>query len=255
MGKVLTFINEKGGVGKTSACFNLAWAFSDIGKKVLMIDLDGQRANLTYFCGIEKREDLPTIYDILLGGREVKDTIVKVRDKVDIIPATVNVANLSQSAKISRMKQVVQEVQDKYDYIFIDVNPTPNWSHVLALSSTEYAVIVMLPDITSLEGNMGIIESVEEVQGTTNPNLKVLGLLFNKNENRTNLSKAVKERAEIMANSLNTKVFNSMIRNSVVLGENVITHKGITEYKKTSPAALDIYALADEIVEKLRKDK
>ena len=251
MGKVITFINEKGGVGKTSVCFNLAWAFSDIGKKVLMIDLDGQRANLTYFCGIEKSTNLLTVYNILMEERDVKDTIIPVKEGVDIIPATVNVANLSQTAKISKMKQLIKEVEEDYDFIFIDVNPTPNWSHVLALSATEYAVIVMLPDITSLEGNMGIIESVSEVQGTTNPELKVLGLLFNKNENRTNLSKAVKDRAESMARSLDTYVFQNMIRNSVVLGENVITHKGITEYKKTSPAALDIYALADEIMERI----
>ena len=253
MGTVITFINEKGGVGKTSACFNLAWAMSDMGKKILMIDLDGQRANLTYFCGVEKTWELPTMDDVLMSEKNPKDTIINIKKNIDLIPATSKLANLSQAAKVGRMKHAIDEIKNDYDYIFIDVNPAPTWAHVLALSSSNYAIVVMLADVTSLEGNMGIVESIEEVQETTNPNLKVLGLLVNRNTNVTNLAKAAKEHADKMAKALDTAVFESKIRNTSVLGENVLVHKGVTEYKPKSNGAGDIIALAKEIIKKVER--
>ncbi len=249
MGTVITFINEKGGIGKTSCCFNVAWAFSEKkrNKKVLMIDMDGQRANLTFFAGIAKETGTPTMYDVLIQEKPIEAAIIEVKDNLDIIPATVNVSNISQIAKINRMKRSVDAVKDKYDYILIDVNPTPNWTHVLSLSASDYVIIPMLPDIASLEANKGIAESLEDIQGTTNPSLKVLGLLFNKNVSNTNLSKEVRVVAERVAQQLNTTVFESKIRQSVPLSENVGLHVGVTEYNPKSNVAKDIQDLVDEI--------
>lgn len=246
MGSIITFINEKGGIGKTSCCFNTAWELAK-SKKVLMIDLDGQRANLTYFTGIQKSDDMVTMYNILQTGSDIRESIITVNDGLFLIPATVNVANLNQNAKITRMKKSLAEIKSEYDYIFIDVNPTPNWSHVLALSSSDYIIIPMLPDIASLEANNGISESIEEVQETTNPNLKVLGILFNKNNSRTNLSKQVNSIAEKMAIQLESKVFKTKIRNTVALSENVYLHQGVTDYSPKSTAADDIRNLVIEI--------
>lgn len=252
MGNVITFINEKGGIGKTSCCFNIAWEMSNTDK-ILLIDLDGQRANLSYFLGVKKENNMPTMFDVLQIGLNITDAIIKIKDNIDVIPATVNVANLTQTAKISRMKKAIEEVRDKYDYIFIDVSPKPDWSHVLALSCSDYIIIPMLPDITSLEANNGIKESVEEIQESTNPNLKVLGILFNKNDNRTNLSKSVSAVAEKMAALLNTKVLNTKIRNAVALGETVSSHIGVTEYDPKSKAAKDIIAVTKEIKQEVKK--
>lgn len=253
MGKIITFINEKGGIGKTSTCMNLAWHLSD-SKKILLVDMDGQRANLTFFLGIEKAPGLITMYNILTQEREAEDGIISVKKNLDIIPADNQVANFSQgTAKITRMKKVMAECREKYDYIFIDVNPTPNWSHVLALSGTDFCVIPMLPDVASLEANRGIAESIEEIKETANPDLKVLGIVFNKNNNRTNLSQAVSEIAEKMAEKLDTKVFKHKIRNTVKLSENVSLHMGITEYAPVSDGAEDIRLLADEIEEEVKR--
>lgn len=246
MSRITTFINEKGGIGKTSSCFNVAWELSK-KNRVLMIDLDGQRANLTWFCGIEKTDDMVTMFNVLQAGESIQKAIVNVKENLDLVPATVIVSNLTQTAKIIRMKKALEEVKDLYDYVFIDVNPTPNWSHVLALSTSDYIIIPMLPDPASLEGNIGIKESVEEVLETTNPNLKVLGILFNKNTNRTNLSKQVAAVAEKMAAQLNTKVFETKIRNAVVLSENAHVHQGITDYDPASNAAEDVRNLVKEI--------
>lgn len=251
MSRITTFINEKGGIGKTSCCFNVAWELSK-KNRVLMIDLDGQRANLTWFCGIEKTDDMVTMFNVLQAGESIQNAIVNVKENLDLVPATVIVSSLTQTAKIIRMKKALEEVKDLYDYVFIDVNPTPNWSHVLALSASDYIIIPMLPDPASLEANLGIAESVEEILETTNPNLKVLGILFNKNNNRTNLSKQVTAIAENMAEKLETKVFETKIRNAVVLSENAHVHQGITDYDPASNAAEDVRNLVKEIERMVR---
>lgn len=246
MGVVITFINEKGGIGKSSSCFNLAWAMSE-KEKILMIDMDGQRSNLTFFTGTKKTDTTATIYNVLNEDLDIRKTIVNVKENLDLIPATSNVMNLSQNSKITKLKRALESVREEYSKILIDVNPSPNWTHVLALSTSDYIIIPMLPDIASLEANKGIAESIEEILETTNPKLKVLGLLFNKNTNTTNLSKQVKEVAGLVAEQLNTTVFETKIRNAVVLSECIAFHKGVTEYDPKSAAAQDIYNLVEEI--------
>lgn len=247
MAKIITFINEKGGIGKTSTCFNVAWELAKT-KKVLMIDMDGQCANLTYFCGVKKPVDLITIADVLKKGKPINEAIKEVKKNLHIVPATVDVADISQIVKAKKMKDSLREVADIYDYIFIDVNPSPDWRHYLALSACDYALIIMLPDITSLESDNGIVESIEEVKETSNPNLKVLGIVFNKNEERSNMGKEVKRLTEKFAVMMNTKVFQSKVRNAVSLGELAYAHVGITDYDSKSAAADDVRSLVKELV-------
>lgn len=255
MGYIITVINEKGGIGKTSCAFNIAWELSE-KKKVLIIDMDGQRANITFFADIEKNDDTLTMFHVLITGADITDTVKQVGDRkgLFIIPATSVVSSLTETAKISRMKKAVEQLKDSYDYIIIDVNPTPNWSHVLSLSCSDYALIPMLPDIASMEANNGIIETVEEIKGTTNSDLKVLGLVFNKYSSRTNLSRQVRQVADITARQLGTKVFNSTIRNAVALSECVYAHVGITEYAPASAAAEDVRSLVKEMVKEIKED-
>ncbi len=251
-GRVITFINEKGGIGKSSSCYNVAWEMSK-KKKILLVDLDGQKANLTFFTGVNKTDSMATMFNVLNEEKNIKDAIVEVKKNLYLVPANSNVTNLSQSAKITKMKRALESVREEYDYIFIDVNPTPNWSHVLSLSVSNYVIIPMLPDIASLEANKGIAESIEEILETTNPGLKVLGILFNKNTNRTNLSKQVKAIADKMAESLNTTVFETKIRDAVALSENIGLHVGVTEYNAKSAVAGDIIELCSEIERRIKK--
>ena len=250
MATVITFINEKGGIGKTSCCFNIAWEMAK-HKKVLMIDMDGQRANLSFFCGIEKDDEMLTMFNVLQNTASIEQAAKQVKEGLHIVPANITVSNINQTAKISRMKKAIEEVKADYDYIFMDVNPSPSWVHVLTLSSSDYIIIPMLPDIASLEANVGIAESVQEVQGTTNPQLKVLGIVFNKYDNRTNLSKQVQKVTESMAAKLDTSIFETRIRNAVALGECVYSHVGITDYDEKSAAANDIMKLTKEIERKI----
>lgn len=253
MAKTIAFINEKGGVGKSSICFNTAWCFAvEQGKRTLMIDMDGQRANLTFFAGIDKTPGLATMYDVLTGDLDVKQSVLMVEDDLHIIPATADVSGLdNKNAHPKDMQRIINELGPYYDYIFIDVSPTPNRSHALALSAADYVVVPMLPDITSLEANMGIIESVRLTQGTFNPELKVLGIVFNKHIWRPLLSRQVEAAAKEMAGAMETKVFRTKIRQAVAMSENIGQNIGITSYAPKSKAADDIRNLCYEINEEV----
>lgn len=249
MGKVISVINEKGGVGKSSIIFNCSWEMAK-KYKILLIDLDGQRANLSWFAGIEDREDRPTMLNVMSGRKNVAECIVSIKENLDIVPANSSVIAMSQIGSARKMKSAMKEIKDYYDYIFIDVNPDPTLVHTLALTSADYVIIPMLPDVASLEGNKGIAEDVQDIQEIGNPNLKVLGILFNKNSDRTLLSKQVSEIADDMAEQLDTSVFSTKIRNAVALSECPSFHVGITEYASNSLVADDIRNLCNEIEER-----
>lgn len=249
MGKIIAYINEKGGVGKSSICYNVGWALAEQGRKVLMVDLDGQRANLTFIAGIEKPEGLLTIADVLTSDLDVKQTVKVVEDRLHIIPATDVVATLDKTAKVTRMEKAMDTLRPYYDYIFIDVSPTPNRGHVLALSVADGVIIPMLPDVTSLEANMGVVDSIALAQLQVNPGLKVYGVVLNKYTWRTLLSSQVTATANKMADAMDTKVFKTKIRQGVALSENVGAHQGVTAYAPRSKCAEDILSLCREIEE------
>lgn len=250
MAKVIAFINEKGGVGKSSVCFNVAWGFAEQGKKVLLIDLDGQRANLTYIAGIKKEPDTVTMYDVLTAGVSVKKAVLVVEDNLHIIPATVDVAALDRNnSRLEDMRKAVDVLRPFYDFIFVDVSPTPNRGHALALAAADGVIIPMLPDITSLEANMGVIESIRLTKKEVNPSMKVLGIVMNKYTLRARLSSDVAKMAGKMAAALSSKVFDTKIRQDVKMSENVGQHIGVTAYAPKSKCAEDIRSLCDEIKE------
>ena len=249
MGKIIAYINEKGGVGKSSVCFNAGWALAEQGRNVLMVDLDGQRANLTFIAGIDKPVGLPTIYDVLTDGMDVKRTVLAVEDRLHIIPATADVAGLDQRASLETMRTSMEQLRPYYDYIFIDVSPTPNRGHALALAAADGVIIPMLPDVTSLEANMGVIESIALAREKVNPSLKVLGVVLNKYTWRTVLSSQVTNTANKMANALGSRVFKTKIRQGVSLSENVGKHQGVTAYAPKSKGAEDILHRCKEIEE------
>lgn len=248
MRKIITFINEKGGVGKSSVCFNTAWELANQGKNILIMDLDGQKANISFFTGVNK-DDINTIADVFKHDKDINSCIVNVKQNLDIIPANSSVASLDMNAKVSKFRKAISEIHNNYDYIFIDVNPAPSWSHYLSLSVSHFALIVMLPDIASLEGNRGIIDTIDEIQQTINHNLKILGFLFNKFDRRTTLSKQVFDVAKKMASNINTRVFNSRIRQSVLLSENILKHEGITDYRLKSTPKIDYLHFVQEFEE------
>ncbi len=251
--KTIVFINEKGGVGKSSLCFNVAWEMSR-NKKILVIDFDGQRANLTWFFNVKKSDDMKTIFDVLMKGDSIKSVVRNVKENLDIIPANDLVSDLSTKASVPKFLQALRDIREEYDYCFMDVSPSPNRGQSLALSASDYVIIPMLPEVTALEANNGVMDTIQFIKENLNPKIKVLGFVFNKNVSNNNISRDVQYMAEKMAERLDTSIFETRIKSCVLLNENVGAHIGITEYAKKSNSALEYVQLCSEIEKKIDEE-
>lgn len=244
----ISVVNEKGGLGKSTITYSLATCFSERGYKVLMIDLDGQKANLSYMAGIEKEDGLVTMFDVLVKKTNAKEGLLEIRDNLHIIPADISVTGITkENVTLNRMKMALNEVRGYYDLCFIDLPPSPGMAHILTVNTVDYIIIPMEADAMSLTANLGMIGTIKAAQNTKNPNLEVLGILLNKYNWRTNLSKQVTKTAEKMAADIGTKVFKTKIRNNVSIPASVTEHIGITLYDKNSNGAKDFEKLTDEI--------
>ncbi|MFR7476921.1 ParA family protein [Frisingicoccus sp.] len=254
-GIVMSIIQEKGGVGKSIATMNIAYYLSR-SNKVLVIDLDGQAADITYYMlgnVVQNPEkDIYTIIDILKDKVEISDAILPVQFNLDIIPANVDVAGLSQSCKISTFKSVIKKLKDTYDYILIDVTPSPTWAHLLALSSPGQLVLPIInADASSLKALVSLHDSVVEAHETTNPTVEYLGIIVNRYNSRTNIAKEIVSQAKVIAEQIGTSLFNTYIRQGVTLSEQTVSHTSIFEYAPKSTAAKDYENLGKEIVERI----
>lgn len=270
-GVSIAYVIEKGGTGKSTALFCCGWEFSR-DSKVLIIDLDGQMANVSYFCDVDKT-DILTITDVLSGDADLSDAIINVKKNLDILPADNSLMSIGspehfatlsekfdlpsgndyQLFLIEAMQDLVNEACKEYDYILLDPNPSPNYLHTLALCSCDYVIIPVLPDAASIISDEGTAESLDIIREyEINPDVKVLGILFNRYTPRTNLSKQVMEITKELAEEMGTTIFKSSIRNSVVLSECVGMHIGITDYRPKSSAADDVRAVVKEIKRRIK---
>lgn len=252
--KVIAFLNEKGGVGKSSLCHSVGVELANQGRKVLLVDLDGQRANLSYIAGIDKPKGLATMYDVLVNGLDIKKAVLVAEDELQgalhIIPATADVSSLdNKNNSLKDMQKCIGDLKPYYDFIFFDISPTPNRGHALAMAAADGLIIPMLADVTSLEANMGVTESVAMIRKEINPELQVYGIVLNKFTWKTLLSREVAKTAEKMASNLGSQVFKTKVRQGVALAENVGKHQGVTIYAPKSKCADDIRALCKEIEE------
>ena len=244
-GITLTILQEKGGCGKSCAIFNIADYLSK-KKNVLIIDLDGQAADISYFLFGNKvgdsqdpmRSDVKTIMHIFRGA-DPKDVIVPVKENLDIVPANTEVTGLLSIHKIKTFKGL------------IDVPPSPNWLHVLCLSVCDYVMPIVNPDAASPKAIIGLNDSVEEIQSTSNPSLEYLGIIMNKYNERTNIAKTMLQQTENIAKQLEVSLFDTKIHQSVLLEEHILSHQSIFEYAGKSKAAKEYKNLSEEIISRI----
>lgn len=259
MTKVISFINQKGGVGKTTSAVNIAAALALDGFKTLLIDLD-QQGNATQGLGINNPEY--TIAGSLSGSEAVMTYPVK--ENLDIIPCDVNFSGIEQTldapaykevikkiGKINLLKELVNSIEG-YDIIIMDCPPALGFVTVSALISSEYVFIPLIAQLYSISGVKEVLKTFEHIKEKYNPSLNLAGLFFTLYDMRTILAKDLSDNVKDLAkgNLLETK-----IRKSVVLEESPSLGVDIFEYKPDSNAAQDYRNLSDEIKSIVFPDK
>ena len=197
MAKIVSFSNQKGGVGKTTSCVNIAAQIANKGKRVLIVDLDPQ-GNATSGLGLSKAKIKKTIYDVIIGRAKTADAIVKTRFKnLSIIPATIDLAgaelelyDLDDGANFTE-KLPLAEIADDFDYIFIDCPPSLGMLTVKALSTSDGVVIPMQCEFYSLEGMSQLLNTVKKIRQLYNPTLQIVGILLTMYNGRLTLTNQV----------------------------------------------------------------
>ena len=255
MGRVIAVANQKGGVGKSTTAINLSACLAEKEKKVLTIDMDPQ-GNTTSGLGVDKNNVENTLYELLLGEAETKDTIVKdVVENVDLIPSNVNLSGaeielIGVDEKEYILKKIIDKVRRKYDYIIIDCPPSLNMLTINALTAANSVLVPIQCEYYALEGLSQLIHTIDLVKDRLNKKLKMEGVVFTMYDARTNLSLQVVENVK---ENLNQNIYKTIIPRNVRLAEAPSYGQPITLYDTKSAGAEAYRLLAEEVIN--REDK
>ncbi|MBQ4515687.1 MAG: ParA family protein [Clostridia bacterium] len=254
MGKVIVIANQKGGVGKTTTSVNLSACLGAAGKKVLVIDIDPQ-GNTTSGLGVEKDEAEISIYDVLINNEDLKDAVIKTDYKnLSLCPANVNLAGaeielVDMKDREYLLKNAINEIKDKYDFIIIDCPPSLG---LLTLNSFIAADSVLVPiqcEYYALEGLSQLTKTIKSIKQTLNEKIQFEGILLTMFDARTNLSIQV---ADEVKKFFPDKVFKSVIPRNVRLSEAPSYGEPIIIYDKYSKGAEAYTDLAKEVIKNNR---
>ena len=250
MGRVIAVANQKGGVGKSTTAINLSACLAEKGKKVLAIDIDPQ-GNTTSGLGVDKNNVENTLYELLLGEAEAKDTIVKdVVENVDLIPSNVNLSGaeielIGVDEKEYIMKKIIDKVRRKYDYIIMDCPPSLNMLTINALTAANSVLVPIQCEYYALEGLSQLIHTIELVKERLNKKLVMEGVVFTMYDARTNLSLQVVENVK---DNLQQNIYKTIIPRNVRLAEAPSYGQPITLYDTRSAGAVAYRLLAEEVI-------
>ncbi len=249
MAKILAVTNQKGGVGKTTSCVNLAASLAATKRKVLMVDLDPQ-GNATMGAGVDKSALELSVYEVLTGRVAIHEAITsETNGGFDLLPANgdltaAEVELIPVKRKEFRLKQALDQIQDRYDYILIDSPPSLNMLTVNALVSAHGVIIPMQCEYYALEGISALMSTIEKIRRGLNPQLKVEGILRTMFDPRNGLTKDVSSQ---LIQYFNDKVYRTVIPRNVRLAEAPSHGLPALQYDKYSRGAVAYLALAGEV--------
>ncbi len=221
MGKIIAISNQKGGVGKTSTCVNLAAGLALKGKKVLLCDMDAQ-GNATTGLGIEKSSLKVSLYNVLIEEELAKKAIVKTNiSNLDILPSSIDLAGaevelVSKSRREKRMAQALQSVKDEYDFIFIDCPPAIGLVTINALVAADGVLIPIQSEYYALEGLSQLMNTIRLVKKSLNPSLEIEGVLITMYDGRALISRQIREE---ITKYFGDKVFSTVIPRNIRVSE------------------------------------
>ncbi|MGE0994136.1 sporulation initiation inhibitor protein Soj, partial [Bacillus sp. GMa5/2] len=241
---------QKGGVGKTTTSVNLGAGLAQVGKKVLLVDIDAQ-GNATTGVGIEKSELDQCIYNVLVEDADVQGVIQKTAtENLDVLPATIQLAGaeielVPTISREVRLQRALQPVRDEYDYIIIDCPPSLGLLTINALTAADSVIIPVQCEYYALEGLSQLLNTVRLVQKHLNKNLAIQGVLLTMLDARTNLGIQVIDEVK---KYFRDKVYRSIIPRNVRLSEAPSHGKPIMQYDAKSRGAEVYIDLAEEVI-------
>ena len=250
MGRIIAIANQKGGVGKTTTSINLSAALAEKGKKVLVIDTDPQ-GNTTSGLGLDKEELNETVYELMIGECDIDEVIHKnVFDNLDIIPSNVNleaveIELIDAEQKEYILREAIDKVKDKYDFIIIDCPPSLSMLTVNAMTTANTVLVPIQCEYYALEGLGQLVHTVNLVKDRLNPELEMEGVVFTMFDSRTNLSLQVVENVK---EHIQENVYKTIIPRNIRLAEAPSYGMPINLYEPKSAGAEAYRLLADEVI-------
>lgn len=265
MGEIIAFTNQKGGVGKTTTCVNMATYMALMGKKVLLIDIDPQ-GNATSGLGKDKSQDIKSIYNVISGDCDIKQAIYKTDiPSLDIVPANIELAGAEvelvyMQSRETKLKSILSLVKNEYDYITIDCPPSLSLLTINALTASDGVIIPIQCEFFALEGLSQLMNTIRLVKKQKlNTDLKIEGVVLTMRDNRSNLGRQV---AEEIGKFFGSVVFNVTIPRNVRLAEAPSYGMPVYLYDKHCSGSVAYLKLVEEFFarkgvkyKKLTKDK
>ena len=255
MGKIVSIVNQKGGVGKTTTAVNLAAGVGMLGKKVLLVDADPQ-GNTTSGYGINKNELTFTSYQLLIGEVKVEQTIIKTEFKnVDVVPSSIDLAAaeidlIGIEHREARLKLALAPVRENYDYIFIDCPPSLGLITINALNASDTVFVPIQCEYFALEGLSQLMASIRQIKRLYNPTIEIEGILLTMYDGRLNLTgQVVAEIKKYFSN----KLYKTAIPRAVRLSEAPSYGQPIQYYDKRSKGAAAYNDLSREFLKRNRR--
>ncbi len=247
MAHVLAFANQKGGVAKTTSTLNLGVALTELGKRVLGVDMDPQ-GNLTMSQGIDPENLEKSLYDVLVHRLPINEVIVS--NEIDVATSTIDLAGaeMALSTQIGReraLEKALKPIQGRYDYILIDTPPSLGLLTINALAASNGVIVPVQCEYLSLRGLLQLERTLEMIRENINPRVKIQGILPTLFDSRTLHGR---EAIEILKENFGPLVFNTVVRKTIKFAEAPVQGSSVLKYDPRGKGAEAYRSLAREVL-------